>query len=162
MHSEVWESLLQVNDFSCAQWEKKQPRVILLTRILSNTDFKIWRLFNTPNTRKSPNFEFTLTIQRDDAKYASKPPLVFFSKYTFPRPCWNWRRHPQEWTFFWLCWVFWAAFKLSLVAVSRVYSWMQRVGFSFRWLFSPRSTGLEHRLSSRSSWAQLLCGKANS
>ena len=35
------ESLLQVSDFSCAQWEKKQPRVILLTRILSNTDFKI-------------------------------------------------------------------------------------------------------------------------
>ena len=62
---------------------------------------------------------------------------------------------------FWLRWVFVAAHRLSLVAVSGGYSSLRCVGFSLRWLLLLRSTGsrhagfsrcgsraLEHRLSS--------------
>ena len=35
--------------------------------------------------------------------------------------------------YFWLCWVFIAACRLSLAAVSRDYSLLGKVGFSLRW-----------------------------
>ena len=63
--------------------------------------------------------------------------------------------------FFWLCWVFVAVCRLSLVVVSRGYSSLWSAGFSLRWLpllwsVSSRHAGfsscgswaLEHRLSS--------------
>ena len=72
---------------------------------------------------------------------------------------------------FWLCWVFVAAPRLSLVAVSGGCSSLGCVGFSLQWLLLLRSTGsrhagfsscgsraLEHRLSSCGAWAYLLCG----
>ena len=72
--------------------------------------------------------------------------------------------------YFWLRWVFVAARRLSLVAVSRGYSWLWRAGFSLQWLLLLRSTGsrhvsfrscgmraLEHRLSSCGARAYLLC-----
>ena len=43
--------------------------------------------------------------------------------------------------YFWLCWVFVAACRLSLVAVSRVYSLLQCAGFSLQWLLLLRSMG---------------------
>ena len=71
--------------------------------------------------------------------------------------------------YFWLCWVFVAARRLSLVAVSGGYSSLRCTGFSLRWLLLLRSTGfrrkgfsscgsraLEHRLSSCGAQAQLL------
>ena len=45
---------------------------------------------------------------------------------------------------FWLRWVFIAARRLSLVAMSRGYSLFQCVGFSLRWLLLLRSTGSRH------------------
>ena len=45
--------------------------------------------------------------------------------------------------YFWLCWVFVAARRLSLVAVSRGYSSLWCTGFSLRWLLL-RSTGSRH------------------
>ena len=42
---------------------------------------------------------------------------------------------------FWLCWVFVAAHRLSLVAVSRGYSSLRCTGFSLRWLLLLQSTG---------------------
>ena len=43
--------------------------------------------------------------------------------------------------FFWLCWVFIAVHRLSLVAASGGYSSLQCAGFSLRWLLLLRSTG---------------------
>ena len=42
---------------------------------------------------------------------------------------------------FWLCWVFIAACRLSLVEASRGYSSMRCAGFSLRWLLLWRSAG---------------------
>ena len=68
--------------------------------------------------------------------------------------------------FFWLLWVFVAAYGLSLVAASRGYSSWWCAGFSLRWLLLLRSMGsrrtgfsscglraLERRLSSCGAWA---------
>ena len=44
--------------------------------------------------------------------------------------------------YFWLRWVFVAAHRLSLVAVSGGYSSLRCAGFSLRWFLSLRSTGL--------------------
>ena len=73
--------------------------------------------------------------------------------------------------YFWLCWVFAAARRLSLVAASGSYSSLWCVGFSSRWLLLLRSTGsrcvgfsscgarvLECRLSSCAARTQLLRG----
>ena len=70
---------------------------------------------------------------------------------------------------FWLCWVFVAAHRLSLVAASKGYSSLLCAGFSLRWLLLSWSKGsrrvgfsscgsraLERRLSSCGTWAQLL------
>ena len=46
--------------------------------------------------------------------------------------------------YFWLCWVFVAASRPSLVAVSGGYSSLRCVGFSSRWLLLLRSTGSRH------------------
>ena len=43
---------------------------------------------------------------------------------------------------FWLCWVFIAAHGLSLVVVSRGYSWLWCLGFSLRWLLLLWCAGL--------------------
>ena len=71
--------------------------------------------------------------------------------------------------YFWLRWVFVAACRLSLVAVSRGYSSLQCTGFSLQWLLLLQSMGsrcvgfsscgsrsLERRLSSCGARAQLL------
>ena len=68
--------------------------------------------------------------------------------------------------YFWLCWVFVAAFGLSLVAASGGYFSLQCSGFALQWLLLLRSTGsrcvgfsscgsraLERRLSSCDPWA---------
>ena len=73
--------------------------------------------------------------------------------------------------YFWLRWVFVAARRLSLVAASRGYSSLWRVGFSLQWLLLLWSMGsrhagfsscgsqvLEHRLRSCGTWALLLRG----
>ena len=73
--------------------------------------------------------------------------------------------------YFWLQWVFVAARRLSLVAVSEGYSSLWCTGFSLWQLLLLQSTGsgcmgfsscgsraLEHRLSSCGAWAQLLRG----
>ena len=73
--------------------------------------------------------------------------------------------------YFWLCWVFVAACRLSLVVASRGYPSLQCVGFSLRWLLLLRSMGsrcksfsscglwaIECRLSSCGSRASLLRG----
>ena len=44
-------------------------------------------------------------------------------------------------TYFWLCWVFVATCRLSLVATSGEYSLLQCAGFSLQWLLLPWSTG---------------------
>ena len=67
--------------------------------------------------------------------------------------------------YFWLCWVFVAAHRLSLVAASGGYSSLRCTGFSLWWLPLLRSTGsrcvgfsscgsraLERRFSSRGTW----------
>ena len=46
--------------------------------------------------------------------------------------------------YFWLCWVFVAAFRLSLVAVSGGYSSLWCTGFSLRWLLLLLSMGSRH------------------
>ena len=51
----------------------------------------------------------------------------------------------------WLCWVFVAVCRLSLVAASGVYSSLQCTGFSLRWLLLLRSMG--SRSMSFSSWS---------
>ena len=43
--------------------------------------------------------------------------------------------------YFWLCWVFVAARRLSLVVASEGYSSLQCAGFSLQWLLLLRSTG---------------------
>ena len=45
---------------------------------------------------------------------------------------------------FWLCWVFVAVCRLSLVVVSGGYSSLQCAGFSLWWLLLLRSTGSRH------------------
>ena len=45
----------------------------------------------------------------------------------------------NKFIYFWLCWVFVAACRLSLVAVSEVYSSLWCVGFSLWWLLLLRS-----------------------
>ena len=56
--------------------------------------------------------------------------------------------------YFWLCWVFFAACRLSLVAESGGYSLLRCTGFSLRWLLLLQSTGSRHvGFSSCSSWA---------
>ena len=72
---------------------------------------------------------------------------------------------------YWLCWVFIAARRLSLVVASGGYPSLRCVGLSLRWLLLLRSTGsrrvgfsscgsrtLERSLSSCGSRAQLLHG----
>ena len=54
-------------------------------------------------------------------------PNSFFKNYLF--------------TYFWLCRVFVAAQRLSLVAANRGYSWFLGVGFSWQWLLLLQSTG---------------------
>ena len=57
--------------------------------------------------------------------------------------------------YFWLRWVFVAARRLSLVAVSGGYSLLQCACFSLQWLLLLRSTGSRHTgFSSRGMWAQ--------
>ena len=73
--------------------------------------------------------------------------------------------------YLWLCWVFVAVCRLSLVAASGGYSLMRCVGFSLLWFLFFWSTGsrhmgfgscglraVEHRLSSCGAWPQLLRG----
>ena len=73
--------------------------------------------------------------------------------------------------YFWLCWVFVPALRLSLVAVSGGYSSLRCMGFSLQWPLLLQSTGsrcagfsscgsraVEHQLSSCGTRAQLLCG----
>ena len=63
--------------------------------------------------------------------------------------------------YFWLRWVFVAARRLSLVAVSGGYSLLQCACFSLQWLLLLRSTGSRHAgFSSRGMWAQQLCSQA--
>ena len=60
-------------------------------------------------------------------------------------------------TYFWLRWVFVAAHRLSLVAVSGGYSSLQCAGFSLRWLLLLWSMGSRHAgFSSCGTWAQQL------
>ena len=55
---------------------------------------------------------------------------------------------------FWLCWVFVAAHRLSLVAASRGCSLLRCVGFSLQWLLLLQSTGSRRAgFSSCGSWA---------
>ena len=57
--------------------------------------------------------------------------------------------------YFWLCWVFIAARRLSLVGVSRGYSSLQCAGLALWWLLFLRSTGSRRvGFSSCSTWAQ--------
>ena len=57
--------------------------------------------------------------------------------------------------YLWLCWVFVAACRLSLVGVSGGYSSLQCVGFSLWWLLLLRSTSSRRAgFSSCSVWAQ--------
>ena len=49
--------------------------------------------------------------------------------------------------YFWLCWVFVAARRLSLAAASGGYSSLRCAGFSLRWLLLSRSTALGARAS---------------
>ena len=46
--------------------------------------------------------------------------------------------------YFWLCWVFFASHRLSLVAVSGSYSLLWCVDFSLQWLLLLQSTGSRH------------------
>ena len=46
--------------------------------------------------------------------------------------------------YFWLYWVFVAVHGLSLVAASRGYSCLQRIGFSLQWFLLLQSTGSRH------------------
>ena len=46
--------------------------------------------------------------------------------------------------YFWLHWVFVAVRGLSLVALSRGYSWLRCMGFSLQWLLLLRSSGSRH------------------
>ena len=62
--------------------------------------------------------------------------------------------------YFWLCWVFAAVRRLSLVAVSRVYSSLQCTGFSLQWLLLFQSTGSRHTgFSSCGSWASVVVAR---
>ena len=59
--------------------------------------------------------------------------------------------------YFWLCWVFVAACRLSLVAVSVGYSSLSCMGISLQWLLLLPGTGSRLTgFSSCSSWAQKL------
>ena len=56
--------------------------------------------------------------------------------------------------FFWLCWVFVAARRLSLVAVSGGYSSLQCVGFSLQWLLLWSTGSRLMGFSNCGTWAQ--------
>ena len=57
--------------------------------------------------------------------------------------------------YFWLYWVFVAARRLSLIAVSGGYSSLRCTGFSLRWLLLLWSTGSRRMgFSSCGTWAQ--------
>ena len=43
--------------------------------------------------------------------------------------------------YFWLCWIFVAAHRLSLVVATGGYSWLQCTGFSLKWLLLLQSMG---------------------
>ena len=90
------------------------------------------------------------------SNFTPVPPLIY--SYDFPLD----QVFPQEkdhvffFFFFWLCWVFVAAHRLFLVAVSRYYPSFRCAGFSL-WWFLLHSTGSRHRgFSSCSSRAQQL------
>ena len=55
--------------------------------------------------------------------------------------------------YFWLCWVFVAARRCSLVAVSGGSSLAEAHGFLLWWLLLLGMWGLEHGLSSCGAWA---------
>ena len=67
------------------------------------------------------------------------------SVVTYPSPCVPLPSHGFLYIilfiYFWLCWVFPAVHRLSLVAASGGFSWLWCVGFSLRWLLLLRSTG---------------------
>ena len=59
--------------------------------------------------------------------------------------------------YFWLCWVFVAVHRLSLVAASGGYSSLWSAGFSLQWLLFLRRTGSRCTgFSSCGTWAQQL------
>ena len=69
--------------------------------------------------------------------------LVMSCIFFFPSsPSWS-QNHSffKKFIYFWLHWVFVAALRLSLVAVSWGYSSLRCTGFSLRWLLLLRSTG---------------------
>ena len=72
--------------------------------------------------------------------------LIFFLIYVF------------YFIYFLLCWVFVAARRLSLVAMSRGYSSLRCAGSRHGGFSSCASRALECRLSSCGSWASLLRG----
>lgn len=66
----------------------------------------------------------------------------------------NWNR---EYNFFWLHWIFVAARRPSLVAVSGGYSLFWCAGFSMRWPVLLQSTGSKHTgFGSCSVWVQAV------
>ena len=83
-------------------------------------------------------------------------PYVFVSSYVSQIPlCLSvslFLRFICLFTYFWLFWVFIAVLELSLVALSRGYSSVQRAGFSLQWLLLLHSTGC--RCVGFSTWRQ--------
>ena len=70
----------------------------------------------------------------------------------------QWILHFSFSNYLWLCWVFIATHGLSLVAVSRSYSSLQREGFSLPWLLLfPTTSSREDRLSGCGTRAYLPC-----
>ena len=67
-------------------------------------------------------------------------------------------------TYFWLCWVFVALHRLSLVLVSEGHPWLQCAGFSLLWLHLLWSTGSRisgfSSCSTRAQWLQLVASRA--
>ena len=60
---------------------------------------------------------------------------------SFPHQIFLKNRFIYSFIYFWLCWVFVAARRLSLAAASRGYSSLWCTGFSLRWLLLLRSMG---------------------
>ena len=120
---------------------------------------------------------FRETLLRNQIQY---PILLYFTEVQLYDPnmislCSHWiniflrfQSHFSFVIYFWLCWVFISAHRLSLVKVSRDYSWLQVGahcgGFSYcgaHALGTWASVIAAHGLSSCDTWAQMLHGMWN-
>ena len=122
--------------------------------LAQSLDAQVSSPYPTPEKGNGPSVSFSLWVHSYSQRDATQPKqrlLWLGTKDAFLKKIFIY----FLFIYFWLCWVFVAALRLSLVAASRGYSSLRCVGFSLRWLLLLRSMGSRRAgFSSCSTWAQ--------